>query len=66
MKESTVGHNGRMVSKGRIVDGLCEIADYIYHKRNNASVIQVKYLSKEREAYYQEVIESAKDYLLEE
>tara|TARA_Y100000310_G_C19997566_1_gene496947 strand:+ start:276 stop:455 length:180 start_codon:yes stop_codon:yes gene_type:complete len=58
--------NGRMVDKDRIIDGLCEIADYIYHKRHNAAVTQVKYLSKEREMYYQEVIESAKDYLSED
>ena len=59
MKESTVGHNGRMVDKSRIVDGLCEIKDVLACAEDN-------FIGKQDAAYYQEVIEAAKDYLLED
>ena len=59
MKESTVGHNGRMVDKSRIVDGLCEIKDVLACAEDN-------FVSKQDAAYYREVIEAAKDYLLED
>ena len=59
MKESTVGHNGRMVDKSIIVDGLCEIKDVL-------SLAEDNFIGKQDSAYYQEVIEAAKDYLLED
>tara|TARA_Y100000310_G_scaffold216818_1_gene217879 strand:- start:661 stop:834 length:174 start_codon:yes stop_codon:yes gene_type:complete len=57
MKKSTVGHNGRMVSKDRIVDGLCEIKDVIGYS------VQI---SQQDKAHFNEVIEAAKDYLEED
>ena len=59
MRESTVGQNGRMVDKSRIVDGLCEIKDVLALAEDN-------FISKQDSGYYQEVIEAAKDYLLED
>ena len=59
MKESTVGHNGRMVDKSRIVDGLCEIKDVLACAEDN-------FVSKQDAAYYREVLEAAQDYLLED
>ena len=58
-RESTIGHNGRMVDKNRIVDGLCEIKDVL-------SLAEDNFIGKQDSAYYQEVIEAAKDYLLED
>ena len=59
MRESTVGQNGRMVDKSRIVDGLCEIKDVLACAEDN-------FIGKQDAAYYQEVIEAAQDYLLED
>ena len=59
MRESTVGENGRMVDKSRIVDGLCEIKDVL-------SLAEDNFISEQDGAYYKEVIEAAKDYLLED
>ena len=57
--EGPISHNGRMVDKSRIVDGLCEIKDVL-------SLAEDNFIGKQDSAYYQEVIEAAKDYLLED
>ena len=57
--EGPISHNGRMVDKSIIVDGLCEIKDVL-------SLAEDNFIGKQDSAYYQEVIEAAKDYLLED
>ena len=52
--EGPISHNGRMVDRSRIIDGLCAIADCLDG------------FEPEDNEYYQEVIESAKNYLLED
>jgi hypothetical protein len=52
--EGPISHNGRMVDRSRIVDGLCAISDCLDG---------FKPIDNE---YYQEVIEAAKDHLLED
>jgi hypothetical protein len=59
-KEGPISHNGRMVDKSRIVDGLCEIKDFI----TNANEERV--VTDNDIAHFEEVIEAAKDYLLED
>jgi hypothetical protein len=49
-----------MVDKSRIVDGLCEIKDFI----TNANEERV--VTDNDIAHFEEVIEAAKDYLLED
>jgi hypothetical protein len=58
-EEGPISHNGRMVDKSKIVDGLCEIKDVL-------SLAEDNFIGKQDSAYYQEVIEAAKDYLLED
>ena len=57
--EGPISHNGRMVDKSRIVDGLSEIKDVLACAEDN-------FVGKQDAAYYREVIEAAKDYLLED
>jgi len=49
----------KTLDKNKIVDGLCEIKDVLACAEDN-------FISKQDAAYYQEVIEAAKDYLLED
>ena len=60
--EGPISHNGRMVDKSRIVDGLCEIKDFIKTGAN----MDGKIVTDNDIAYFEEVIEAAKDYLLED
>ena len=57
--EGPISHNGRMVDKSKIVDGLSEIKDVLACAEDN-------FVGKQDAAYYREVIEAAKDYLLED
>jgi len=50
----------------RIVDGLCELKDWLKYNTDSAYRGEHRVLSDHDYAYYQEVIEAAKDYLLEE
>ena len=57
--EGPISHNGRMVDKSKIVDGLSEIKDVLACAEDN-------FVGKQDGAYYREVIEAAQDYLLED
>ena len=59
--EEIIEQHGRMVDKSRIVDGLCEIKNVLEHAQHHHHDFTRKdYL------YFEEVIEAAKDYLLED
>ena len=64
--EGPISYNGRMVDKSRIVDGLCELKDWLKYNTDSAYRGEHRVLSDHDYAYYQEVIEAAKDYLLED
>ena len=64
--EGPISHNGRMVDKSRIVDGLCELKDWLKYNTESAYRGEHRVLSDHDHAYYQEVIEAARDYLLED
>ena len=64
--EGPISHNGRMVDKSRIVDGLCEIKDWLKYNTDSAYRGEHRVLSDHDYAYYQEVIEAARDYLSED
>ena len=66
MKKSTVGHNGRMVSKDRIDKGLWALSDWLKYNTESAYRGEHRVLSDHDYNYYQEVIGAARDYLSEE
>ena len=64
--EGPISHNGRMVDKSKIVDGLSELKDWLKYNTESAWRNEHRLLSDHDYNYYQEVIEAAKDYLLED
>ena len=51
--------------KSRIVDGLCELRDWLKYNTESAYRGEHRVLSDHDHRYYQEIIEAAKNYLLE-
>ena len=64
--EGPISYNGRMVDKSKIVDGLSELKDWLKYNTESAYRGEHRVLSIHDHEYYQEVIEAAKDYLLED
>ena len=64
--EGPISHNGRMVDKSRIVDGLCEIKNVLEHARKGRANLFSHDFTRKDYLYFEEVIEAAKDYLLED
>ena len=55
----------RPAPNSRIVDGLCELRDWLKCNTESAYRGEHRVLSDHDHRYYQEIIEAAKDYLLE-
>ena len=64
--EGPISHNGRMVDKSRIVDGLSELKDWLKYNTESAWRNEHRLLSDHDYGYYQEVIGAARDRLAED
>ena len=64
--EGAISHNGGMVDKDNIDKGLLALSDWLKYNTESAYRGEHRVLSVHDHEYYQEVIEAARDYLLED